>query len=26
MLGDTPAISAMLDRLLHHSNVLKCDP
>ena len=26
LLGDTAAVSAMLDRLLHHSNVLKCGP
>ncbi len=26
LLGDTPAITAMLDRLLHHGHVLKCGP
>lgn len=26
LLGDTPAVSAMLDRLLHHGHVLKCGP
>jgi DNA replication protein DnaC len=26
LLGDTAAISAMLDRLLHHAHVLKCGP
>jgi DNA replication protein DnaC len=26
MLGDTAAVSAMLDRLLHHGHVLKCGP
>ena len=26
MLGDVAAISAMLDRLLHHGHVLKCGP
>jgi hypothetical protein len=24
--GDTAAVSAMLDRLLHHGHVLKCGP
>ena len=26
LLGDAAAISAMLDRLLHHGHVLKCGP
>jgi DNA replication protein DnaC len=26
LLGDTAAVSSMLDRLLHHSHVLKCGP
>jgi DNA replication protein DnaC len=26
LLGDTPAVTAMLDRLLHHGHVLKCGP
>jgi DNA replication protein DnaC len=26
MLGDSAAVSAMLDRLLHHGHVLKCGP
>jgi DNA replication protein DnaC len=26
LLGDTPAVAAMLDRLLHHGHVLKCGP
>jgi DNA replication protein DnaC len=26
LLGDTAAVSAMLDRLLHHSHVIKCGP
>jgi DNA replication protein DnaC len=26
LLGDTPAVSAMLDRLLHDGHVLKCGP
>ena len=26
LLGDNAAVSAMLDRLLHHSYVLKCGP
>jgi DNA replication protein DnaC len=26
VLGDTAAVSAMLDRLLHHAHVLKCGP
>ena len=26
MLGDTAAVTAMLDRLLHHSHVVKCGP
>ena len=26
LLGDSAAVSAMLDRLLHHGHVLKCDP
>jgi len=26
LLGDTPPVSAMLDRLLHHGHVLKCGP
>jgi DNA replication protein DnaC len=26
LLGDTPAVSAMLDRLLHHGHVLRCGP
>ena len=26
LLGDTAAISAMLDRLLHHGHVIKCGP
>jgi hypothetical protein len=25
-LGDAAAVSAMLDRLLHHGHVLKCGP
>ncbi len=26
LLGDAAAVSAMLDRLLHHSHLLKCGP
>jgi DNA replication protein DnaC len=26
MLGDTAAVSALLDRLLHHAHVIKCGP
>jgi hypothetical protein len=26
MLGDSSAVTAMLDRLLHHGHVLKCGP
>lgn len=26
LLGDVAAVSAMLDRLLHHGHVLKCSP
>ena len=26
LLGDTAAVTAMLDRLLHHARVLKCGP
>jgi DNA replication protein DnaC len=26
VLGDTAAVTAMLDRLLHHAHVLKCGP
>jgi DNA replication protein DnaC len=26
MLGDSAAVTAMLDRLLHHGHVLKCGP
>jgi DNA replication protein DnaC len=26
LLGDTAAVTAMLDRLLHHSHILKCGP
>jgi DNA replication protein DnaC len=26
LLGDVPAVAAMLDRLLHHGHVLKCGP
>ena len=26
LLGDTAAVGAMLDRLLHHGHVLKCGP
>jgi DNA replication protein DnaC len=26
LLGDAPAVTAMLDRLLHHGHVLKCGP
>jgi DNA replication protein DnaC len=26
LLGDTAAVSAMLDRLLHHAHILKCGP
>jgi hypothetical protein len=26
MLGDAAAVSAMLDRLLHHGHILKCGP
>jgi DNA replication protein DnaC len=26
LLGDTAAVTAMLDRLLHHGHVLKCGP
>ena len=26
LLGDTAAVTAMLDRLLHHGNILKCGP
>ncbi len=25
-LGDTAAVTALLDRLLHHAHVLKCGP
>ena len=25
LLGDTVAVTALLDRLLHHAHVLKCD-
>jgi DNA replication protein DnaC len=26
LLGDTAAVAALLDRLLHHAHVLKCGP
>ncbi len=26
LLGDTAAVTALLDRLLHHAHVLKCEP
>jgi hypothetical protein len=26
LLGDTAAVSSMLDRILHHGHVLKCGP
>jgi DNA replication protein DnaC len=26
LFGDTAAVAAMLDRLLHHGHVLKCGP
>jgi DNA replication protein DnaC len=26
LLGDSAAITAMLDRLLHHGHILKCGP
>jgi DNA replication protein DnaC len=26
LLGDSAAVSAMLDRLLHHGHILKCGP
>ena len=26
LLGDTAAVSSMLDRLLHHGHVLQCGP
>jgi DNA replication protein DnaC len=26
LLGDTAAVTAMLDRLLHHAHVLTCGP
>ncbi|MCP5058080.1 MAG: ATP-binding protein, partial [bacterium] len=26
LLGDTAAVTAMLDRLLHHAHFLKCGP
>ena len=26
LLGDTAAVTALLDRLLHHAHVLKCRP
>jgi DNA replication protein DnaC len=26
LLGDSAAVTAMLDRLLHHGNLLKCGP
>ena len=26
LLGDTAAVTALLDRLLHHGHVLKCGP
>jgi DNA replication protein DnaC len=26
LLGDAVAVSALLDRLLHHGHVLKCGP
>jgi DNA replication protein DnaC len=26
LLGDTAAVSALLDRLLHHAHVIKCGP
>ncbi len=26
LLGDTAAVTAMLDRLLHHAHLLKCGP
>ncbi len=26
LLGDTAAVSALLDRMLHHAHLIKCDP
>ena len=26
LLGDTAAVTALLDRLLHHAHILKCGP
>ena len=26
LLGDTAAVTALLDRLLHHAHLLKCGP
>jgi DNA replication protein DnaC len=26
LLGDSASVTAMLDRLLHHGHLLKCDP
>ena len=26
LLGDTAAVTAMLDRLLHHAHLIKCGP
>jgi hypothetical protein len=26
LLGDTAAVTALLDRLLHHGHILKCGP
>jgi len=26
LLGDSAAVTAMLDRLLHHGHILKCGP
>ena len=26
LLGDTTAVTALLDRMLHHGHVLKCGP
>ena len=26
LLGDTAAVTALIDRLLHHARVLKCGP
>ena len=26
LLGDTAAVTALLDRMLHHAHVLKCGP